>query len=583
MVKNKRIMIGMVFMIFLIGGIMAVGEVSFCCERMKTVSGGAGLWCQNAPLEECYGVGGGEFQAIPTSCESTSYCKLGCCHNLNEGTCMKNTPQANCNDESGGVWSDDSTCDIPQCQLGCCVLGGQAAFVTKTRCNSLSAIYGLEINYREDIQNEAECISTATSKKEGACVFEREYKLTCKKTTQKECNELKTNDEYSNVNFHESFLCSSDKLGADCGMSEKTTCVDGKDEVYFVDTCGNVANVYDYDQRNNPLYWEEIQPSSCEFDGGNGKICGNCDYLDGSTCKESKIGDLRPALGDYYCQDLGCEVPDDIFELMHTPAGKVTTNKKIKHGESFCVVAGTQGELLDGVVEIYRDEENAITTIDGSSAGSGAKITEGITEVDVMGYDKLELLRDKYNLPGSRHFRMICYDGEIIVEPCADYREEVCIQSSMDEKGDEFLTAKCRINQWQECATQTTVKNCNDRTKRDCIWFDGGGLGVCVPIYSPGLKFWEESGESVCMGATLSCEREYLKDINTAFQGHLEKGSTCGDEKWKQANKIYSMLLGDCGVKRNYLGYFGQDQGATLEVESGDWEHGTKVGNFGFG
>ena len=43
------------------------------------------------------------------------------------------------------------------------------------------------------------------------------------------------------------------------------------------------------------------------------------------------------------------------------------------------------------------------------------------------------------------------------------------------------------------------------------------------------------------------------------------------------------MLLGDCGMKKNYLGYYGQDQGSTTEIEKGRLEHGTKIGSFGFG
>jgi hypothetical protein len=30
-----------------------------------------------------------------------------------------------------------------------------------------------------------------------------------------------------------------------CGKTTNTVCVEGKDEVYFVDSCGNVANIYD--------------------------------------------------------------------------------------------------------------------------------------------------------------------------------------------------------------------------------------------------------------------------------------------------------------------------------------------------
>ena len=87
-------------------------QVSYCCE--KTLSG---AYCQNAQLEQC----DPNFQKTPTSCESTSYCKKGCCYDSNEGICMENTPREACK-ANNGAWSDSASCEIAQCNLGCCVL-----------------------------------------------------------------------------------------------------------------------------------------------------------------------------------------------------------------------------------------------------------------------------------------------------------------------------------------------------------------------------------------------------------------------------------------------------------------------------
>ena len=35
-----------------------------------------------------------------------------------------------------------------------------------------------------------------------------------------------------NFEFHEGFLCSAQELGTNCAMTEKTTCVEGEDEVF---------------------------------------------------------------------------------------------------------------------------------------------------------------------------------------------------------------------------------------------------------------------------------------------------------------------------------------------------------------
>jgi hypothetical protein len=84
-----------------------------CCEQTTS-----GAFCQNVPSSECKP---GSRQ-VPTSCESTSYCKAGTCYDSTEGTCLDNTPQLVCN-ANGGVWSEETP---PQCSLGCCILGDQA-------------------------------------------------------------------------------------------------------------------------------------------------------------------------------------------------------------------------------------------------------------------------------------------------------------------------------------------------------------------------------------------------------------------------------------------------------------------------
>ena len=141
--RRKGIFFGTITLVYmlilLVGLVLVITNVSaqtntVCCEKTNS-----GAFCQNVPAEEC----ASGFQAVPTACESTSFCKPGTCFDSNEGTCLDNTPQLVCND-NGGVWSEESP---PQCELGCCILGDQAAFVTLVRCKKLSAHLGLETNY----------------------------------------------------------------------------------------------------------------------------------------------------------------------------------------------------------------------------------------------------------------------------------------------------------------------------------------------------------------------------------------------------------------------------------------------------
>ena len=71
--------------------------------------------------------------------------------------------------------------------------------------------------------------------------------------------------------------------------------------------------------------------------------------------------------------------------------------------------------------------------------------------------------------PGSGNFRQLCVNGKIIVEACADFRQEECIQDSSAG----FSQAACRVNRWQDCTAQTKQEDCQNGDKRDCKWLDG--------------------------------------------------------------------------------------------------------------
>ncbi len=531
--------LGIIALVLLMWGIISpfvsAAEQSYCCEKTKT-----GAWCINSAKENCDSSGG--LRTAPTSCESTSYCKLGTCYDKLEGTCMKNTPQRVCQ-ESGGIWDVESAEDLAQCQLGCCLVGDQAAFVTQVRCNRLSSIYGLEINFRKDISNELDCIASATSEVKGACVFEENFQNKCKFTTKRECSAMKSGN--STGGFHEGYLCSDPDLETVCGPSDNTICVEGKDEVYFIDTCGNLANIYDTNWKTTkPDYWSKVydKTGSCGYGEGNSnsKVCGNCDYYRGSTCKKTS--------GNNICKDLGC------------PASKLTGGVVKQHGETWCAEA-------NGVSKITSFEETATNAA-------------------------------KENLPGSRYFRMVCYDNEVTIEPCADYRQEVCTQSELNG----FATAVCRVNRWQDCYSQENQQDCENEFRRDCQWIKGVKLnqpnagasgktdasaspmaftqkttpstitgavvseeevmlspskGSCVPMYSPGFNFWDENSEadSVCSQASVQC-------IVTWEEGLTGKptcvdGCECIATGWEAQMNQACIALGDCGAKTNYIGVKG--------------------------
>jgi hypothetical protein len=551
---KKILLVSFVIVVLLASTVLVVAqdniEFNYCCE--KTLSG---AWCQNSQQDQC----DPGFRSTPTSCDATSYCKLGVCIDSAEGLCMENTPQKVC-EISKGTWVEDNE-EIPQCNLGCCTIGNQASFVTLTRCKRLSSVYGLQTDFRTDITDEAACILTAYSTDIGACVFEDEGSRTCKMTTRGDC----TNEAAGNVSgiggeFFEGYLCSADELATECGPTQDTICLEGRDEVYFKDTCGNYANIYDASKvySKNPGYWQKIVPKgdSCDPNDKNGnagdKNCGNCNYLQGSICKDGIA-----TLGDHMCTDLNCYNTDN--------------GNNYKNGESWCVNEGT---------------------------GDNGEDTAG-----------------------SRFYRHVCVHGEETIEPCGDFRNEVCIEESLDTAYGGFTEAACRVNRWVDCIDQLEQDDCENSDRRDCYWVEGyhydgsnsGGVsnvggadsvtddsnnfdgqpagadgstpqsnpdlaesdpegensgilvggGVCLPRHPPGLEHWGEgNAENIC---SLGNSRQTVHFEEGLF-GDPECSENCEVLTADWVNDLNSICvsLGDCGNYDNLAGR-GTDDGIVVK------------------
>jgi hypothetical protein len=129
------------------------------------------------------------------------------------------------------------------------------------------------------------------------------------------------------------------------------------------------------DSYNDGKILSENQSCSLESNLNNQATCGNCNYLLGSTCGANTENE-KASFGDFVCKDIRCKDGE----------GKIRDN-----GESWCEYQGAIG-----------------------------------TDIGTSG-----LLR-AIDTPGSRHFRMKCIDGEVKTEPCADYRNEICVDSEAE-------------------------------------------------------------------------------------------------------------------------------------------------------
>jgi hypothetical protein len=491
--------VGVIFGIFGVVSVNAAGESTVCCEKTTK-----GLFCQDSAPSEC----ALNFKQAPTSCDTTSFCEPGICFDSGEGTCLDNTPQKVCND-NGGKWSKDFP---SQCDLGCCVLGDQAAFVTLTRCKALSSQFGLETNYNTGIQDEVQCILSVQNQDKGACVYNipKEGVNTCKFTTRSECSGIGGAGTIGE--FFVDRLCTDENLNTNCAKTDDTICVPGKDEVYFVDTCGNPGNVYDAGKVGDLNYWSEISEAKCSIDANGNKNCGNCNYLDGSFCRawDKDLGG-RPSYGENICADLNCEDSSAGFK---------------RHGESWCVYDDKGG----------KDNSN--------------------------------------NAVGSRFYKHICINGEEVLEQCAEFRQEECIEDKIDVgNGEDFSQAACRVNRWQDCTAQGEERDCENSDRRDCSWQEGinfGGNsslgGICLPKNSPGLKFWEgEESRQICGQGNDACIVTYTKKLTGDWK--CEKNCECLEQGWEDDHKLVCTSLGDCGPKINWIGSKGFDEG--FEIERG--------------
>lgn len=569
---NKNVLVGFVFvlMVGIVSAATAISDASFCCE--KTVDG---VWCINDKESAC----DSSYKSAPTSCETTSYCRLGTCYESEEGICMENTPQRVCND-NGGTWDARDIDEVPQCQLGCCIIADQAAFVPLVRCKRLSSLFGVKNDYRTDITNEISCIATAQAQDVGACVYEKDFERVCEFTTRGDCG---AGERVETVNgsevvlseqrtFYKDYLCSAEELNTACAKQVGTICYKG--DVYWVDSCGNRENVYSGDKVKS---WNSgkvaDEDSVCKANDGSAINCGNCDYLLGSRCSawDGYVG--GPSFGDNYCRRTECK----------DRSGDARIN-----GESWCVVGS------------------------GTSRG--------------IGYLGASLLGNGQDTVGSRYFREICVDGKVIVEPCADYRNEVCLEGSIETSAGDFGVAACRVNRWQECVVQIEEDDCLNIDKRDCVWMPtvtgmniGGGTqsgaftnpsgavafsnptasggfgtgnvvapitghaskddeveesvsnrpdGVCVPSFPPGLKFWSGTAQQNCGIANAKCV--VVKEEGLIGGEKIIEGEECLDENgdWAERANRVCVALGDCGGYVNYNGVYTDD--GYKWIEDGD-------------
>lgn len=440
----------------------------YCCP--ETNSGGICQPISSYELNVC------KTEAIPTTCEETVDCDIGCCFDSESGICSSNAPKAKCLGD-GGTWDDDESCSMLDCEKGCCILGSSVSYMTERQCENQAGLLGYQKTFDSTASDELDCMILSLSVNQGACVFDEGV---CRRTTEENCFQ-------QGGNFYKSYLCSHPELNTTCEKQHSTGCVEGKSEVYWFDSCGNQENIYSVDKDAS---WNSgkfmAKDESCNFglSNINSETCGNC-KTSVSIC--SKQGD------DYTCKDTQC-IDED--------------GKAWKNGESWCVYDSYIGDGKDTV--------------------------------------------------GSRHWRRLCINGEIKVEPCADYRSQLCASSVTNDSGEEFSVSMCVPNNAIECFTFNDEKGameeeCNAHPQCRVLNTnidDDFKFSTCVPNYPKGYDL--SGGVNACSSGDLKCT--YIEEKDYDGDWECEINCDCkNDEFAEKANELCTSM-GDCGAYVNFIG-----------------------------
>jgi len=467
-----------------------------------------GANCQEYVASECDA--NCQEGCFPGRREDFFECNLGTCIDESKGTCDASSPRATC-ESSGGKWDERAKTEIPECNPGCCLLDGQSNYVTENACNFLEQTLGVSAEFQQ-VNNEIECLVLGDSDVKGACVLEEVPgvgKNNCEFITQSSC--LSSGGE-----FHEGVLCSNEELNTICEKQETTGCSEDGNEVYWIDSCGNRENIYDTNKiksYNNGRVLSKEESCSLASGGddfGNQASCGNCRVFD-SVCGLPGARDVSPVQGEFVCKSLNC-VDEN---------GEERSN-----GESWCAF-------------------NSRIGVDGEDR------TDSERSVDV---------------PGSRHFRQVCSDGEIRTDACADFRNEVC-QEDVDESSG-FSSAACRLNPWQQCidanTDKTKLNNCEENSACFLKRVDvdkNFKFDVCVPKYPEGFDLKAdlggEVGETICQLASQTCT--YI-EVKKPFSGwKCQVNCDCKTAEFTQDLNNLCTSLGDCGASVNVHGDFSDE------------------------
>lgn len=480
--------------------------------------------------------------------------EVGCCSLLKDNSICAPSTRKECK----GTFAENTLCEHTLfCKVGCCYNENNGKYIPKSRKSecptpnkwkegtSCASIPGAQIgccvlNEKTTFVTERQCeIATKVSLGEKAAItWKKEYSpLQCKLAALGDkmgaCEIGGGDCVFSTARqcvdnkgiFNEGYLCTSKTLNTSCEMTTNTICRGEK--VYFVDSCMNPANIYDSSRAKDRSYWEKIIPS--ENSCGKNDANGNAESKDCGNCNKLSGG---------MCKNAGLD------------------NFKATYGNNYCAKSYCQF-----MGENYRDGESWCV-YDGA-IGNGDDVV------------------------GSRHWKYVCSQGNVQIEPCTDARQQICTQKNhpVSGKNYELREAHCEANNWRACLNLNKAED-EEEQKENIIKCaetmhcrvekidigDKFKFDICTPKYPAGLDFKEAQAQrnlaNICSIATQKCK--VVREQKFFGGCKYIANENCLSEEFGQQMNDLCRKVGDCGGEVNIAGKYTKNHKITNSPQLSD-------------
>lgn len=242
--------------------------------------------------------------------------------------------------------------------------------------------------------------------------------------------------------------------------------------------------------------------------GNKEDVAEDCNYDQGTIC--------RPDGNSASCQTVDCTSTVPIANNPHDP--KITSGGARKNGESWCSYESGVGDYLDR--------------------------------------------------PGSRHYRHLCVNGEELIQPCRDFREEICLQSNVSLPNGYFSVANCALN---DIYDSSILENVSTTPK--------------------GQQFWTGDNQGLCNEADVECTVYWMREDRFS-DWECVGNCQCEEQSFIDNAAYWCKTKGDCGAginilnKRTHDGFEVQWTGTSLGahprlVSDSQFQEWSKYGIYG--